>query len=122
MRRVTNEIVWAGVAAIVCGIVIASLLGGTETPWWLVLTMIGAGLAVTIVRAWDTTRDPRDAHASRATDDESGTETPRERREVETGARSTLGTRNAESLRRAGARSESLRTGPAPHREDDSTR
>jgi hypothetical protein len=124
MRRMTNEIVWAGVAAIVCGIAIASLLGGTKTPWWLVLVTIGAGLVVTIVRSRLTNRDGGTAYApppvTGEPEPEPGAEPTRERRPVETGSPSAgLRARDAASLRRAGARSESLRTGPAPRRRDD---
>ena len=124
MRRVSNEVLWAGIAAIVLGIVIASLLGGTETPWWLVLVTIAAGLAVTIVRARRAARDryspyatPPDARAEAVED------APRVQREVETTKRpSRLGASDAASLRRAGARSESLGTGLMAPRKDNSAR
>ena len=126
MRRVTNEIVWAGVAAIVCGIAIASLLGGTGTPWWLVLVMIGAGLVVTIARSrladgpGGTAYAPPPETGEPEPEPEPGAEPTRERRPVETGSPSAaLRARDAASLRRAGARSESLRTGPAPRRRED---
>ena len=124
MRRVSNEVLWAGIAAIVCGVIIASFLGGTKTPWWLVLATIAAGLVVTIVRSRRAARDrygpyaaPPEARVEAAED------APRAKREVETAKRPPrLGAPDAASLRRAGARSESLGTGPRPPRKDNSAR
>jgi hypothetical protein len=50
VRRVSNEFVWAGIASIVCGALIASLLAGTGTPWILVAAVLTLGLLVTTMR------------------------------------------------------------------------
>lgn len=47
MSRIGNEIVWAVVASVVCGALLASLLGGTPLPLIVILVAVAAGLAVT---------------------------------------------------------------------------
>ena len=120
----SNEIVWASVAAIVCGIVISSFLGGTGTPWWLVLATVAAGLVVTILRSRRPAVDSRKTRGSRpAPEDSVGEPTPERPPPVDTRSGSAvLGARQAESHRRAGARADSLRSGPPPRRRDDSSR
>lgn len=126
MRRVSNEIIWAGVASIVCGVLIASLLGGTGTPWILVVVVVALGLLVTTIRRRRDERALR-AHYEPARQDEPDSSgapaptTPRDRRpsRATTGSTATLPP-SAGSVRRAGARSQSL--GAKPPRDQNRPR
>lgn len=60
MHRVSNEIIWTGVASVVCGVVIASLIGGAGTPWALLGIVVALGLVVTTVKS---RRERRAVHA-----------------------------------------------------------
>jgi hypothetical protein len=120
VRRLTNEMIWVLVVAIVCGIVIASLLAGSSPPWIFVLATLAAGLVVTAARAYRSALRARQYVASIDGSRPADTEAPRTPRVVEPPTRSTLPTApHVSSPRRAGARSESLRTTRTNPRKDD---
>jgi len=122
VRRVTNGMVWAAVAAIVCGIVIASLLAGSSPPWTFVLATLLAGLAFTTARWYREVRRARHYVASIGGNEPADTEAHWTRENPKTPPSSRPTAPQISSPRRAGARSESLRVNPMPPREDDSTR
>ena len=50
MHRVSDEIIWAGTAAVAFGVVISSLLLGSEPPWLFFVMVVLAGVVITTVR------------------------------------------------------------------------
>ena len=113
--------VWTVVAAIVCGIGIASLLAGASPPWIFMLAALVAGLVFTAAISYRERRRASDYVASIDGSRPAETEALRTQRVVETPPRSALPTaEHVSSPRRAGARSESLRASPTPPRKDDS--
>lgn len=122
MDRVPNEVVWAGVASIACGAVLASVLGGTRAPWLLVAIVVALGFAITTVRR----RRERARHERYRREQEPDLELraatqPRNPRNVvpDSGATRSLAPGPA-VVRRAGARSESL--GAKPRRDQEPPR
>ena len=118
MRRVRNEVVWASIASIVCGALIASLLGGIATPWILVVGLLALGLVVTktrrrrdrrVLRAYyEPARNGAPEQTDSRAEEDAPPPPPRGTRE-----RTVLGTDPA-AARRAGVRSRSLSTKRSP--------
>ena len=50
MHRVSDGIIWAGTAAIAFGVVVSSLLYGSQPPWLVVAIVVLAGIVITTVR------------------------------------------------------------------------
>ena len=44
MHRVSDGIIWAGTAAVAFGVVVSSLLYGSEPPWLVVAIVVLAGI------------------------------------------------------------------------------
>lgn len=119
MRRVGNEVIWAVIVSIVCGVVIASFLGGTNVPWILVAAVLGLGVVATVVRR---RREERAWHARYPNDDveerQAPSTAPRQRpdQEAPTPVSTPHGARvlpsHSTDVRRAGARAESLGANP----------
>ena len=124
MRSVSDEVIWAGIASIVCGLLIASLLGGTWTPWILAVAVLVLVLGLVVMttrrrrrqrvlRAYyePVHRDDPERNASRAAQQESPipARTPK--------SRTILGSDPA-AVRRAGVRSRSLSTKPSAGESD----
>jgi hypothetical protein len=116
VHRVSNEIVWAGVAAIVAGVLIASFVGGSGAPSWiLVAVVVGLGFVVTSVRTRRDARALRQHYAAGQREILQPTSARRTGtvRRVEPSAHATNGPASeSTSVRRAGARSESLGAKP----------
>ncbi len=123
MDRVPNEVIWAGVASIACGAVLASLLGGTRTPWLLVAIVVALGFAITTVRRRrERARYERYRREQEAELEPRAITQPRTPRRAVPEPRVTGGALlpSPTAVRRAGARSESL--GTTPRRDQDPTR
>jgi hypothetical protein len=123
--RVSNETIWAGVAAVVFGVLIASLLGGTGTPWIPILVVVALGFVVTTARMRREASRLRERyladHGKAPAPHTTETATTSEPRRVEpptTRARNAPAS-DATSLRRAGARAQSLGAKPQPPRRED---
>jgi len=50
VHRVSDGIIWAGTAAVAFGVVVSSLLYGSEPPWLVVAIVVLAGVVITTVR------------------------------------------------------------------------